>query len=89
MYNIIKNSFVIHRSSNLRGLRRYLTMHPAKYVHLHAYEDNSALLEVMFYNGAFSNVPFADFSVLKDVVSRWKNLKGAAVIKHFVNRRNA
>jgi hypothetical protein len=80
---------VIRRSNNLAGIRRYVSRNgitlltiaqlPADTKEVYSVHGGRAegKLTIEFDNGATYETCFADFSVLRDFVRKWRNAYGA------------
>lgn len=80
---------VIRRSHNLAGIRRYVGQHvisrlgisqlPANTAETYSIHGGRAdgKLAIQFNNGATFETCFADFSVLRDFVRRWRSVYGS------------
>ena len=67
----------INRSSNLRGIRRYVGQNLVEFVDLRKIDKGMGMLYIVFEDGSTFETPFACYSVLKNVVRNWRNLYGA------------
>jgi hypothetical protein len=75
-----KDGNVIQTSKNLAGIRRYVRKHLIKIIQMDKLRDGSGMLSILFRDGASFQTPFASYSVLKAVVARWRNVRGAKVV---------
>lgn len=72
-----KDGKVISKSKNLRGIRRYVATNAIEKVMLFSQE---AGIRIVFKNGDYWKSQFADYSVLRWMVSNWRNIYGASLI---------
>lgn len=76
-----KNGKVIRKSRNLRGIREYVssTKSPIKLLAIDRIYGGGKLC-ILFEDGTNYETNFADYSILKHFVRRWKNAYGAPLL---------
>lgn len=79
-----KYSDTISKSKNLAQLRRHAGKWEVETVEIVERSNGSGLLRVLFKNGDSCKTDFADFTVLRGWVKRWRNVRHA---EHIINTR--
>lgn len=70
----------IKRSKNLRGIREYVSKNSLFVISIDHLKSGEGNLWILFDDGSFYQTKFADFSVLKNFVRRWKNVYGTPLL---------
>jgi len=80
--NVIRNSqgFIIQRSKNLAGIRRYVSKNIIKILAMDAISNYEGKLCILFTNGCSFETNFASYTVLKNFVRNWRNVYGSKLI---------
>ncbi len=75
-----KNGNPIQSSRNLRGIRAYVSNHAIDTLAIDRLPSGEGKLMILFRDHSSYETNFADFTVLRDFVRRWRNVYGAPLM---------
>jgi hypothetical protein len=70
---------VLNRSRNLAGIRKFVGKDPITRIVLARRSGGEGTLKLTLYSGATFEAPFADYTVMRNFVARWRNASGVPV----------
>jgi hypothetical protein len=72
-----RDGSAVRQSRNLRGIRTYVGKNLVKVLAIDRLANGEGKLLILFDNGHSFETNFADYTVLRDFVRRWRNVYGA------------